>query len=67
MTEEKINDAGVFIEPFGGGFIIADYSSELALFAGISLNWRSQPIVSDPFPTRDDALAAAAKRLEANQ
>lgn len=47
------------IEPYGCGFLVADYSGNRgehgAAYCGVSLEWSSQPIVRDPFPTRSDA------------
>ncbi len=44
--------SGVYIESYGGGFILADYSGNRgeASFCGISMGWRMQPVVRDPFP-----------------
>lgn len=52
------------IEDYGTGYIIADYSGNRgkygAAYAGVALDWDSQPIVRDPFPTE----AAAQQAIE---
>lgn len=56
-----MNDPKIDVEPYGGGFILADYSGKRgeASFCGVSLDWRTQPIVSDPFPSQEEAVAKA--------
>jgi hypothetical protein len=63
LTEKEIYDArGIAIEPYAGGFILADYSGRNgpAAYRGVSSQWRSQPIVGDPFATKESAIEAAA-------
>jgi len=50
-------ETGIDVEPYGGGFILADYSGKRgeAMYCGVSLDWSSQPIVTDPFPSREEA------------
>lgn len=47
------------IEPYGKGFIVADYSGNRgkfgAAYAGKTGEWHIQPIALDPFATEDDA------------
>ncbi|MDE1673814.1 hypothetical protein [Nocardia gipuzkoensis] len=56
------------IEPYAGGFIIADYSGNRghfgAAYAGVSLEWNEQPTVGDPFPTEAAARQAAADQAD---
>lgn len=49
------------VEPYGGGFILADYSGKRgeASYCGSSLAWSKQPIVDDPFQSREKAEAKA--------
>jgi len=59
MTEAELNKRDIYIESYGGGYIIANYSG-VTKFCGISKNWRTQPIVSDPFLTKEDAIKEAS-------
>jgi hypothetical protein len=66
MTKEELSDAGVSIESYGGGFIIADYSGKTetrfgARYCGESKEWRDQPVVRDPFQTEEEAVKAASE------
>lgn len=45
----------------GGGWIIADYRGGGARYGGESLAWSYQPIVRDPFTTKEAAEEAAGK------
>ncbi len=49
------------VEPYGGGFILADYSGKRgeASYCGRSLDWSRQPVVRDPFQSREKAEATA--------
>ena len=50
--------ADVAIEDYGGGFIIADYRDG-ARFCGLSMDWSSQPVIGDPFPSEREAIEAS--------
>ena len=54
------------VEDFGGGFMLADYSGGKApaLFCGESMDWINQPIVQDPFSTRDEAVKAGMSQID---
>lgn len=56
----KSEEAGIYIEPYAEGFIIADYRTG-ARFRGKSNTWRNQPIVYDVFLTEAVAIEAAKK------
>ena len=58
MTEAELNKENIYIESYGAGYIIADYSG-VTKFCGITKKWRTQPIVSDPFLTKEDAIKEA--------
>ncbi len=51
------------IEPYGIGFMLADYSGTFAeaRYCGVSMDWRIQPICNDPFPTKEAAKEARDK------
>ena len=68
MTEDELANGDVFIEEYGGGFIIVDYSGRVASrfgirFRGVSAEWRDQPVIADPFPTRAEAIVAALAEI----
>ncbi len=62
MSDQELPE-GVSIESYGGGWIIADYSGKRgeASYRGIAPTWSRQPIVSDPFQTKDAAVEVACK------
>lgn len=65
MTEQHLNDAGVYVEPYGGGFMVADYrNGEDARYCGSDLSWRRQPITYSPFPDKASAVEAVAPLLK---
>lgn len=45
------------IEPWGDGFIVADYSGHRgeAAYAGADCVWKAQPVGMVPFPTEEAA------------
>ena len=55
-------ESEIRIDSYGGGFMLcrptADNWEE---YTGMSLQWRRQPMVRDPFPTKEAAEAAAQK------
>lgn len=64
MTEQELNERGIYIETYGDGFIIADYSEETpsrfgARYRGERGGWRDQPMTSWPFETKEEAIEAA--------
>ncbi len=66
MTKQDLKAIGVDIEPYGGGFMISDYSGKVetqfgARYCGESQDWRDQPVVTDPFHTEQDAINTASK------
>lgn len=64
MTERNLNDAGVFIESYGNGFMVADYrNGDDARYCGTDLSWRRQPITYCPFPDKHSAVNAVAPLL----
>lgn len=57
---KKENFIDLSYEPYAGGFMIADYSdSNNVRFCGRRFEWRKQPIISDPFETKEAAEDAA--------
>lgn len=48
------------VEPFKGGFMLADYSGDFgeARYCGVGLEWRLQPVCDVPFSSREEALLA---------
>lgn len=50
----------IAIEPYANGYLLADYSGNRgeASYCGVSMDWRRQSIVHDPFPTKEEAFAA---------
>ena len=63
MTKDELYDEkGIAVEPYAGGFLLADYSGNRgqASYCGRSMSWSSQPIVNDPFPTEESAIDAGA-------
>ena len=45
------------VEGYNDGFMLANYGGP-AVFCGVSMEWKSDPIISDPFPTKEDAVKA---------
>ena len=69
MNEEELIENYIYIETYGGGFIIEDYSGRNpggtgARYRGASGGWRDLPVITDPFPTREAALKVAATIYE---
>lgn len=59
MSEKQLNDAGLYIEPYGSGFMVADYrNGDNARYCGSDLGWRKQPITYCPFPDKGSAVSA---------
>lgn len=54
------------VEDYAGGFILADYSGKKApaLFCGESMGWEGQPIVTDTFATREEAVKAGMSQID---
>ena len=51
----------ISIEKYANGFIVAKYGpGDDVMFYGQSMNGRTQPFVSDPFESEEEAHAAAA-------
>lgn len=64
MTKKELYDTKeIAVLEYGGGFVLADYSGKRgeASYCGVSMSWSRQPIVSDPFPTEESAIAAAGE------
>lgn len=62
MSETELNDSGLFVEPYGRGFMLADYrEGDNPRFYGSDLSSRRQPITYSPFRDRDSAVAAGAR------
>jgi hypothetical protein len=60
MSEEQLNELGLYVEPYAGGFMIADYrNGEDARYYGSDLFSRRQPITHCPFPDKASAIVAA--------
>lgn len=63
MTEQELMDKkSIAVEPYGGGFILADYSGNRgeASYRGVRDQWSPQPIQLKPvFPTKEEAIAEA--------
>jgi len=59
MTRAEAEEYGYAVESYGGGFIVVDYSGKRgefgAAYRGMGGEWRSQPVVQDPYPTEDAA------------
>jgi hypothetical protein len=61
MTQDELYESkSIAVDSYGGGFILADYSGNRgeASYCGVSMSWSLQPIVRDPFPTVEAAVAA---------
>ena len=60
-TDELYEKLGISVESYARGFVLADYSGKRgkASYCGRSLEWRRQPVCSDPFATEADAVSAA--------
>jgi len=57
----NIDEREIRIERYGRGYIITRPTNDnWEEYAGVSLDWRRQPIVDDPFPTEDEARVAIA-------
>ena len=64
--EEKLySEKTIKVETMGSGFMLADYSGTKgpAAFCGVSMVWKSDPIINDPFTTKEDAVKAAWKEV----
>lgn len=65
MSEEQLNDAGMFIEPYAGGFMLADYrDGDNARYYGSDLSSRRQPITYSPFIDKASALTAGEQLVK---
>jgi hypothetical protein len=69
VTKQELEEKRLHIEPYAGGFMIADYrpytnENQLAYFYGRSLDPRRQPIINDPFPTEEAAITGATTLAE---
>lgn len=65
-NEKKLNADKIFIEPYAGAFLIADYSGEpggTGKYCGYDMSWRGQPIVNKPFRKKEEAIIAAMKHF----
>jgi hypothetical protein len=61
VNEKQLNDAGFFVEAYGNGFMVADYSDgDNVRYCGSDLDWRRQPITYHPFPDTESAINAVA-------
>lgn len=59
MSEQELNDAGLFVEQYGGGFMLADYRDGANVcYYGSDLSSRRQPITYRPFADRESAIKA---------
>ncbi len=67
MDRNEVEEYGMDVESYGGGFIVADYSGNRgeASYCGTDGRWTMQPIVRCPFPTEDEAWSFAAKSMKA--
>jgi len=63
MTETQANEKGLYIEPYGGGFIIALEIGNSAKYYGKDLAERRQPVIplNNLFETKEEALEACQK------
>ncbi len=63
MTKAEAEEAGFAVESYAGGFMLVDYSGNRgkfgAAYTGTDMDWRSQPQVSCPFNSEDEAWAKA--------
>ncbi len=60
-TENELYDKkSIAVEPYAGGFILADYSGNRgeASYCGASMSWSLRSIVRSPFPTQEAAVKA---------
>ena len=64
MTKSEAQEYGYAVEPYGGGFILVDYSGKRGTFGaayrGRGDVWFNQPSGMSPFATEADAWAAAS-------
>ena len=60
-AKELYEKLEIAVESYARGFMLADYSGNRgeAAYCGRSLEWRRQPVCSDPFATEADAVSAA--------
>lgn len=62
VSENELNDSGVFMENYGNGFMLADYrEGDNARYCGSDLSWRRQPITYSPFVDKASAVTAGAQ------
>lgn len=62
MTADELYEKlEIAVESCARGFMLADYSGDRgeASYCGKSMEWRPQPICSDPFATEEDTVSAA--------
>lgn len=56
--EERLySEKTMKVEGYNDGFMLANYGGP-AVFCGVSMQWKSDPIISDPFPTKEGAVKA---------
>lgn len=67
MTEKELYDKkSIAVESYADGFILADYSGNRgeASYCGVSMSWSRQPLIRDPFPTKEAAVKAGEAATE---
>lgn len=60
-TEAELKELEYHLEDYGGGWMIAFYGGKSdadVRYAGQSMHWSRQPMISDPFPSKDAAVKA---------
>lgn len=64
VTEEELNDSGIFIEEVEGGFLVSKCGDDEAfVYHGKKNSSEDQLLVTDVFKSREDALKKAIKLL----
>ena len=64
LSEADFKERGIYLESYGRGnddghgYIVAHYLNNDAKYCGVSLRWSRQPMIDDPFPTKEATLAA---------
>lgn len=57
-AKKLYKDKSISVERYSDGWMLADYSGNRgpASFTGKSMEWQSQPVISDPFSTKAEAV-----------
>lgn len=59
--EAQLSSQGIYVEPYGHGFIIADYNQVQARYRGRGREWQQRPASVELFMTKVEAVKVAGE------